>query len=142
MVALLDDHLLRDVLAGNPSTGLVRELGQQEVATTNLYIFRLSKSVVSAPGGSLTGSWPPERRRQLGRRLIEVPETVQVVPMRSITFRMAEIAAGHRISTLGAEVAAAAERLRATVLVWDGDDGPAIREAVGAVGRDYRTISR
>lgn len=142
MVALLDDHLLRDVLARNLSAGLLQALDQQEMATTNLYLYRLSRSVVSASGGSLTGSWPSEQRRQLGRRLIELPETIEVVPMRALAFRMAEIAAAHRVSSLGAEAAAAAERLTATVLVWDGDDGPAIREAVGAVGRDYRTVSR
>ena len=42
MVALLDDHLLRDPLAQNLSRELAEVLDQEEPATTNLYIYRLS----------------------------------------------------------------------------------------------------
>ena len=89
--ALLDDHLLRDFLAGDvgPALGLV--LRDHELATTNLYLYRLSKSVVSARGGALTGSWSPERRRALGRVLLALPAEVEVVPMRLLTDRMTEI---------------------------------------------------
>jgi len=142
MVALLDDHLVRDLLAQHVSADLARVLDQQEAATTNLYLYRLSRSVVSARGGALTGSWPSEQRRELGRRLLELPQSVQVVPMRVIAYRMAEIADAHRVSTLGAEAAAAAEHLSATLYVWEGDDGPGIRGAVTAVGAPYRTLAR
>ena len=142
MVALLDDHLLRDLLAQNVSPDLAQVLDQEEPATTNLYLYRLSKSVVSARGGTLTGSWPSEHRRELGRRLLELPESVQVVPMRTIAYRTAEIADSHRVSTLGAEAAAAAERLSAALYVWDGDDVPGIRSAVTGVGARYETLRR
>ena len=142
MVALLDDHLLRDLLAQNLSRDLAQVLDREDPATTNSYLYRLSRSVVSAKGGALTGSWPTEQRRQLGRRLTELPETVQVVPMRALAYRMAEIADGHRVSTLGAEAAAAAEHLSAALYVWEGDDGPAIRAAVTAVGAPYWTVVR
>jgi predicted nucleic acid-binding protein len=142
MVALLDDHLLRDLLAHNVSADLSEVLDRQDAATTNLYLYRLSRSVVSARGGALTGSWPSQQRRELGRRLLELPESVQVVPMRAIAYRMAEIADAHRVSTLGAEAAAAAEYLSASLCVWEGDDGPGIRTAVTAVGAPYRTVAR
>jgi hypothetical protein len=142
MVALLDDHLLRDLLAHNVSADLAEVLDRQDPATTNLYLYRLSRSVVSARGGVLTGSWPSEQRRELGRRLLELSESVQVVPMRTIAYRMAEIADAHPVSTLGAEAAAAAEHLGAPVYVWDGDDGPGIKRAVTAVGAPYRTVAR
>ena len=142
MVALLDDHLLRDLLADNPSIDLVQILENHEPATTNLYLYRLSKSVVSARGGALTGAWPVEQRRELGRSLVVLPESVQVVPMRSLAFRMAEIADAHRVSTLGAEAAAAAEHLGASLFVWEGDTGPGIRDAVIAVGANYATVAR
>ena len=142
MVALLDDHLLRDLLAHNVSPDLSEVLDRQDAATTNLYLYRLSRSVVSAPGGALTGSWPSQQRRELGRRLLELPESVQVVPMRTIAYRMAEIADTHRVSNLGAEAAAAAEYLNAALYVWEGDDGPGIRTAVTAVGAPYRTVAR
>lgn len=142
MVALLDDHLLRDLLADDLSTELAEILGQHEPATTNLYLYRLSRSVVSARGGALTGSWPVEHRRELGRTLLALPKSVQVVPMRVLAYRMAEIADAQRVSTLGAEAAAAAEHLSATLCVWEGDDGPGIKSAVDTVGAPYRTVAR
>jgi hypothetical protein len=43
---------------------------------------------------------------------------------------------------LGAEAVAAAEHLDAALYVWDGDDGPAIRQAARAAGVEYRTIAQ
>jgi hypothetical protein len=139
---VLDDHLLRDVLAGDPGRELARLLRQHEPATTNLYLYRLCKGAVSARGGALTGSWPIEQRRALGRCLVDLPESVEVVAMRTIAFRMAEVADAHRVSTLGAEAVAAAEHLGAPLCVWDGDDGPGIRAAAAAVGVGYRLVGR
>lgn len=140
--AVLDDHLLRDLLADNESTGLAQILADHEPATTNLYLVRLCRSVVSGAGGALTGSWPASARRELGRRLVALPDDIAVVPMRTIAFRMAELANAHRLSSLSAEAMAAAEHLNAPLCVWTGDDGPRLRSAMGAVGSDYRTISR
>jgi cell wall-associated NlpC family hydrolase len=142
VVALLDDHLLRDLLARSLSTELAQALDENEPATTNLYLYRLSRSIESARGGALTGSWPIEVRRALGRSLVTLPPHVHVVPMQALAYRMAEIAAAHRVSTLGAEAAAAAEHLGAALYVWEGDDGPGIRSAVGSVGAPYRTVAR
>ncbi len=140
--AVLDDHLLRDLLADDLSRQLRALLRTHEPATTNLYLLRLCRSVVSARGGTLTGGWASERRRQLGSRLLALPAEIEVVPMRSLAFRMAEIADAHRVSTLGAEAVASAEHLGAPLCVWDGDAGPGIRTAAAAVGARYRTISR
>jgi hypothetical protein len=60
--------------------------------------------------------------------------------MRLIGYRVAELAETQRLSTLGAEAVAAAEHLGASLCVWDGDDGPGIREAARATGVSYRTI--
>lgn len=139
---LLDDHLLRDLLADDLSEELGRLLEGREPATTNLYLLRLCKSVVAARGGALTGSWPSERRRQLGQRLLMLPEEVEIVPMRTLAYRMAALADHHRVSTLGAEAVAAAEHLGAPLCVWEGDDGPGIRGAIAAVGGTYQTVSR
>jgi hypothetical protein len=140
--AVLDDHLLRDVLAGDPGRELARLLRQHEPATTNLYLYRLCKSTVSARGGTLTRSWPIEQRRALGRRLVDLPESVEVVAMRTIAYRMGEVADAHRVSTLGAEAVAAAEYLGAPLCVWNGDDGPGIRAAAAEVGIGYRLVRR
>jgi hypothetical protein len=139
---LLDDHLLRDLLADDVSADLAALLAEHAPATTNLYYVRLCKSVISARGGRLTGAWPSERRRQLGRTLLVLPENVEVVPIRTLAYRMAELADAHRLSTLGAEAVAAAEHLSAPLCVWDGDDGPNIRVAMAELGGRYRTIRR
>lgn len=137
---VIDDHLLRDVLAAEQRRRLSRLVTTNELATTNLYYVRLCKSVVAARGGTLTGSWTQGRRRELGRRLLELPESIEILPMSLIGYRMAELAERQRLSTLGAEAVAAAEHLGASLYVWDGDDGPGIREAARATGVTYRTI--
>lgn len=140
--ALLDDHLLRDLLACELSEDLDDLLADHDPATTNLYLYRLAKSVVSAPGGSLTGSWPLDRRRELGAQLLSLPNGVEVVPIRLLAHRIAEIADVQRVSALGAEAVAAATHLDAPLCVWEGDDGPGIRAAMGAHDAIYRTIRR
>ena len=140
--AILDDHLLRDLLADEVSDGLAAVLAAHEPATTNLYLYRLSRSVVTARGGALTGGWSSEHRRALGARLLDLPDSIVIAPMRSLSYRMAEIAADHRVSTLGAECVAAAEHLGAPLCVWDGDDGPGIRRAMDQLGLDHRVLAR
>jgi len=140
--AILDDHLLRDLLADDVPPELVNVLAKHEPATTNLYLYRLSRSVVAAGGGALTGRWSAEQRQALGSKLLMLPGRVEIVPLRTIAYRMAEIAATHRVSTLGAECVAASEHLDAPLCVWSGDDGPGIRTAMADIGRDYRTITR
>jgi hypothetical protein len=137
---VLDDHLLRDVLAGEQRRQLSRLVSSNDLATTNLYYVRLCKSVIGARGGALTGGWSAETRRELGRRLLDLPDSIQIVPMRLIGFRVAELAENERVSTLGAEAVAAAEHLDASLCVWEGDDGPGIREAARSAGVTYRTI--
>ena len=48
--AILDDHLLRDLLADDMPDELASILVQHEPTTTNLYFYRLSRSVVSTAG--------------------------------------------------------------------------------------------
>ena len=139
--AVLDDHLLRDLLADNASTGLAQILAGHEAATTNLYLVRLCRSAVTAAGGALTGAWPASARRELGRRLVALPGDIAVVPMRTIAFRMAELADVHRLSTLSAEAVAAAEHLNAPLCVWARDEGPRLRAAASSIGVEYRAIS-
>lgn len=71
-----------------------------------------------------------------------LPDIIEVVPMRFLAYRMAEIADAHRVSTLGAEAVAAAEHLGGPLCVWEGDDGRGIRSAVAALGASYRTVTR
>lgn len=140
--AVLDDHLLRDLLSDESNAELDSILAGFEPATTNMYLFRLSRSVINAMGGALTGSWPHSARQELGRQLVSLPDYIEVVPMRTLAFRMAELLSDHRLSTLGAEAVAAAEHLDAPLCVWAGDDGDHIRAAMDGLDGDYRTVSR
>jgi hypothetical protein len=137
---VIDDHLLRDVLAGEKGRLLTWLVDTNELATTNLYYVRLCKSVIAARGGKLTGGWVADRRRELGRRLLDLPASILILPIRLIGYRMAELAEGQRVSTLGAEAVAAAEHLGASLCVWEGDDGPGIRDAASTTGVRYQTI--
>ena len=62
--------------------------------------------------------------------------------MRTLAYRMAELAGVYGISTLGAEAIAAAENLDAPLCVWSGDDGPGIRAATKTLGQDSRIVHR
>ncbi|WP_420446661.1 hypothetical protein [Candidatus Poriferisodalis sp.] len=134
---VLDDHLLRDLLADEVGSDLALTLAEHSPATTNLYLVRLCRSVVAASGGALTGSWPQAARGALGRRLAMLGDDVEVVPMRLLAFRMAELADSYRLSSLGAEAVAAAEHLGAPLYVWSGDDGPRIRAAMAGIEAEY-----
>lgn len=140
--AVLDDHLLRDLLSDDVSDALADALVDHEPATTSLYLYRLCRSVFSASGGALTGSWTAAQKRALGDRLLRLPDSIELVSIRSLAFRMAEIAGERRLSTLGAEAVAAAEHLGGPLCVWEGDDGPGIRAAMAALNLQYRTIAR
>lgn len=135
-VVVLDDHLLRDLLAGSDV------VPGGEVATTNLWYVRLCRSVVAARGSALTGRWTASQRQVLGRVLVTLPDDVTVVPMRELAWRMALLADAHGLSSLGAEAVAAAQQLGAALWVWAGDDGPRIRAAAAAEGVEYRVRER
>jgi hypothetical protein len=140
--AVIDDHLLRDLLSDQLSSEFADLLDTFEPATTNLYFHRLCRSVVVGRGGALTG-WLSEAQRQaLGRNLMTLPETIHIVPMKVLAYPMAELASVHDVSTLGAEAVASAQHLSAPLCVWAGDDGPRIRSAAMAVGTPYRTVRR
>jgi hypothetical protein len=96
--AVLDDHLLRDLLADDIPDELDEILAGHEPATTNSYLSRLCKSAVSAVGGALTGTWSAERRRALGASLLDLPGDIEVVPMRALAYRMAELSGEYSVS--------------------------------------------
>jgi hypothetical protein len=141
LTVVLDDHLLRDWLAG-PDRALLRAVGSEALATTNLWYVRLCRSARSHAGGSLLGSWSDDERGALLEALFALPPEVEVVPMRYLAWRMAELGDAHGLSSLGAEAVGASERLDARLLVSRRDDGPGIRAAARASGVGYRTLAR
>jgi hypothetical protein len=141
-VVLLDDHLLRDWLAG-PDAALKRAVARSRVATTNLWYARLCKSAAGHGGGALLGSWSGKEREVVIAGLIGLPESLSVVPMTDLAWRMGQLVHDHGgLSTLGSEVVAAAERLGARILVSSRDDGPGIRNACGELKIRHRVLAR
>ncbi|MGH9090533.1 MAG: hypothetical protein ACRDZR_03995 [Acidimicrobiales bacterium] len=141
-MVLLDDHLLRDWLAG-PDPALRRAVRRDGMATTNLWYARLCKSAAGRRGGALFGAWDPPERDALVAGLVALPGTFEVVPMRALAWRMGHLVSEHRgLSMLGSEAVAAAEALGARVLVSSRDDSPGIRQACRTLRLRYATLDR
>lgn len=142
MTVVLDDHLLRDWMAGSDED-LAGATGGEPIATTNLWYARLCKSAARVTGGALLGEWGDEQRRALVAGLIALPEEVAIVPMRQLAWRMGELGADHAgLSTLGAEAVAAAVEMNARLLVSSRDDGPGIRRCCRDLGVGYDALYR
>ena len=141
-MVLLDDHLLRDWLAG-PDPALRRAVRRDELATTNLWYARLCRSAAARRGGTLLGQWDPTERDALVAALVALPDEIGVVPMRELAWRMGKLVSEHHgLSTLGSEAVAAAEALGARVLVSSRDDGPGVREACRVLRLRYTALER
>jgi hypothetical protein len=141
-VVVVDDHLLGDIIGDMAPQPLVVLLRRNELATTNLYYFRLCRAAVTSRGGVLTRSWSADLRQQAAKALSALSPDIKVVPMHTLSFRMAEVARDHHLSALGAEAVAAAESSGGQLCVWDGDDGPNIRSCCRTLGIGYKTITR
>ncbi len=145
---LLDDHLVRDLAAGQ----LPHELDAlgDDLATTNLWLFRLASSLTrEGLGGLLSG---PVRGlgiddlARFRRELTERFEVLTVVPLREIVWSMAELQrqhaeAGRRLSTIMVEALAAAHLLDAEIAVAEIDVGPGLRAAAEADDVVFRVLS-
>jgi hypothetical protein len=141
-VVLIDDHLLRDWLAG-PDPALKRAMGRSAIATTNLWYARLCKSAAGHGGGSLLGSWSGAEREVVIAGLIALPDNVAVVPMTELAWRMGQLVHQHSgLSTLGTEAVSAAERLEARVLVSSRDVGPGIQSACETLKIRHQALPR
>lgn len=139
---LLDDHLLRDWIAG-PDAALRRVVRQDDLATTNLWYARLCKSAASQRGGALLRDWDPNERDALVAALVALPDEFEVVPMRNLAWRMGQLVSEHSgLSTLGSEAVASAETLSARLMVSSRDDSPGIRSACRALRIRYTTLPR
>lgn len=87
MTILLDDHLLRDWMAG-PDRDLRRAIRREALATTNLWYTRLGKSAARSARGALIGELPPAERQALVAALVKLPDEISIVPMRDLAWRM------------------------------------------------------
>ncbi len=138
---LLDDHLVRDLVGRRLPASLSAD--ERDVATTNLWLFRLVGSLTREAGGSLTRlvDDAAEFRLELATRL----EELAVVPMEHLVWSMAELREHHRaanrpMSTAMLEVLAAAHHLDAQIAVAAVDVGSNLRASAEADGIVFRVI--
>lgn len=126
-----------------PDRALQRAVRNEALATTNLWYARLSKSAARAGTAALVGNLDLAERQALTEALVKLPEGFTVAPMRDLAWRMGLLIAEQTgLSTLGAEVVAAAEALSARVLASSRDDSPGVRTACGRLSIAYSTIRR
>jgi hypothetical protein len=142
LTVILDDHLVRDWMVG-PDRALQRSIGRESLATTNLWYARLCKNAARAGTGALIGNLDLAERQALTAALVKLPKEFTVAPMRDLAWRMGMLIVEQTgLSTLGAEVVAAAEALSARVLASSRDDSPGVRTACARLGIGYSTIRR
>jgi hypothetical protein len=147
-VVLIDDHLLRDVLTGErePHLGDVRATS---LATTGLWLSRLSSAWASSgPVGKLSApvaSLPTDQQQRFREQLLELPEAIEVVPLRRVSWRMAELqhhhrAEGRQLSAAMVEALASAEFLGGEIAVSARDVGPALKASAEASGITFHIL--
>jgi hypothetical protein len=139
---VIDDHLLRDILAGERSPDL-GGVAQDGIATTGLWLFRLCSSLaeptVAGKLSSPVARLPSEMRARFRAQLVALPAEISVISLRELSWSMAELQYRHRaggrpLSASMVEALAAAHRLDAEIAVSSRDVGPHL-EAAAAVDR-------
>jgi len=138
---LLDDHLARDFAARKLPPTL--DVTEDELSTTNLWLFRLVNALTREADGALTR--PIDELARLRYQLTERLEVLTVVPMEQIVWSMAERrehhrAAGRPMSTAMVEALAAAHHLDAEIAVAAADVGPALHASAEADGIGFRIV--
>lgn len=143
-IVLVDDHLLLRVLLGDEPPDL-RPPGTA-IATTGLWYHRLCRAL---RGHDVVGSMS----RRLGAvgddvaarvlaSVIELPETVELVSLRTLGWGMAElIHGGARLNLLSLEALTAARDLSAEILLAEEDDNDPLRASAAYFDVNVRSVS-
>ena len=140
----MDDHLLLRVLLDDEPPSL-RPAGAA-IATTGLWYHRLCRALATdAVRGSMS--------RQLGAvddavaadvlaAVIELPDTVELVSLRTLGWPMGELVqGGARLNLLSLEALAATKHLSAEVCLAAVDDNEPLRTAASAFDVVVQTVS-
>ena len=138
---VIDDHILGDILTGERPPDL-DGVASNGVATTGLWLFRLCSSLanptvagrLSAPVSAL----PAEGIAQFRSQLTALPDEIEVLSMRQLSWSMAELQQRHRdagraMSAAMVEALAAAHHLDTGIAV-SKHVGPRLRAAAEVDG--------
>ncbi|MGH9280420.1 MAG: hypothetical protein ACRD12_20270 [Acidimicrobiales bacterium] len=145
---VVDDHLLRDILAGHRDETL-DGLAPDGVATTGLWLFRLCSSFadptvvgkLSRPVASL----PEDMQARFRAQLVALPPLIEVLSLRDMAWPMALLQTRHRgsgrsLSAAMVEALAAAHMLGRGIAVSHNDVGPNLRAAAEADGVAFHVL--
>ena len=145
---VVDDHLLRDILAGERTSDL-GGLAPDGVATTGLWLFRLCSSLadpeVAGKLAAPVAGLPLDIQDRFLAQITALPDEIEVVPMRDLSWSMAQLQHRHRsegrgMSALMVEALAAADRLGAGIAVSTHDVGPNLRDSATADGIAFHIL--
>lgn len=143
-VVLIDDHLLLRVLLDDEPPDL--RLPGTAIATTGLWYHRLCRALSNQ---SVVGSMS----RRLGlvhddvaarvlAAVVELPETVELVSLRTLGWPMAELVhGGARLNLLSLEALAAARHLDAEICLAEQDDNNPLRTAATDFDVPVRSVN-
>ncbi|HXA31337.1 MAG TPA: hypothetical protein VNV87_03680 [Acidimicrobiales bacterium] len=145
---VVDDHLLRDVLASERSSDL-GGIAPDGIATTGFWVFRLCASLerptVAGKLSSPVAALPKNLQARFRSQVAALPEEIQVLPLRELAWTMAELQNRHRLegrilSAAMVEALAAAHRLDAAIAVSANDVGPNLRASADADGVPFHIL--
>jgi hypothetical protein len=137
---VVDDHILRDLLAGTRPLDL-DGIAPEGVATTGLWLFRLCSSlanpIVSGKLSAPVAALPEDLQARFRSQLTALPHDIEVLSLRELSWPMAELQHRHRVagramSAAMVEALAAAHRLDTGIAVSKHDVGANLRAAAGA----------
>lgn len=147
-IVVVDDHLLRDLLAGQRQSDL-DGLAPEGIATTGLWLFRLCSSIadprVSGKLSAPVALLPADLRESFLAQMVALPTAITVLNMRDLAWPMAQLQARHRsegrnLSAAMVEALAAAHELDGALAVSRYDVGPNLRAAAEADGIPFHVL--
>jgi len=144
VTALVDDHVLVRALSDRLTEDDLDAIDDDWIGTTGCWYYRLCQAVrsptvtgaLSAPIGRLHG-----HQRDLVLELVaDLPDEIQVAPLRTLAPAMADLVQRHPLNLLALEAVAAARRLAACLVLDRTNAGPRLLAACEAEGIEVRLV--
>lgn len=141
---VVDDHILLRILLGAEPTELRPSGGA--VATTGLWYHRLCRALadptVTGTMSRSLGNVDPAIARAAVGAVIELPDSIELTSLRSLSWSMAQLlGSGARLNLLSLEALAAAMHHDGEICLAVADDNPALRQAGQRLNVKVRLIT-